>query len=217
MGGGGGRDWGLLPDYFYSAPAWGRRRGGGEEEGGNSCIFLTVQKCSSMTTSTIIRELYSCNIRSKRLERKKTKRFDPKTKLFDTNIRATWPNFKSFYLKIMFCPNMATRMILGGGGGGGLQPQPPPPPRTPMTTISVYKGGGQQVKFRKTTQIDLLLKMSDCLCSRIRIIIINHACIAHITFREKSLCALRMKNTEGSKVKMGQVSKQWQIKIKLTQ
>ena len=49
------------------------------------------------------------------------------------------------------------------------------------------------------------------------IIIINHACIAHITFREKSLCALRMKNTEGSKVKMGQVSKQWQIKIKLTQ
>ena len=40
------------------------------------------------------------------------------------------------------------------------------------------------------------------------IIIINHACIAHITFREKSLCALRMKNTEGSKVKMGQVSKQ---------
>ena len=39
-------------------------------------------------------------------------------------------------------------------------------------------------------------------------IIINHACIAHITFREKSLCALRMKNTEGSKVKMGQVSKQ---------
>ena len=37
------------------------------------------------------------------------------------------------------------------------------------------------------------------------IIIINYACIAHITFREKSLCALRMKNTEGSKVKMGQV------------
>ena len=35
------------------------------------------------------------------------------------------------------------------------------------------------------------------------IIIINHACIAHITFREKSLCALRKKNTEGSKVKNG--------------
>ena len=45
-------------------------------------------------------------------------------------------------------------------------------------------------------------------CVFIIIIIINHACIAHITFREKSLCALRMKNTEGSKVKMGQVSKQ---------
>ena len=45
------------------------------------------------------------------------------------------------------------------------------------------------------------------------IIIINHACIAHITFREKSICALRMKNTEGSKVKMGQVSKQWQLRL----
>ena len=50
-------------------------------------------------------------------------------------------------------------------------------------------------------------KLSTCeryiLYCFIIIILINHACIAHITFREKSLCTLRMKNTEGSKVKMG--------------